>query len=91
MTPDSCPVCGAEVPERARACPECGADEHTGWSEQARYDDLGVPDDAPFDYADFVQREFGGKKPARKGRALWIGVTILILLAFAFVFFQRAF
>lgn len=40
-----CPVCGAEVPAKARACPECGADERTGWNEDAtRYDGLDLPD-----------------------------------------------
>ena len=43
--PDTCPVCGADVPSRARSCPECGADENTGWSEKARYDELGIPDE----------------------------------------------
>ncbi|WP_156815625.1 zinc ribbon domain-containing protein [Pseudanabaena sp. PCC 6802] len=33
----SCPICGADVPIKARACPECGSDEQTGWSEAAKY------------------------------------------------------
>jgi zinc-ribbon domain len=32
-----CPHCGAEVPTKAKACPECGSDKHTGWSEEAGY------------------------------------------------------
>jgi len=87
-TPDICPVCGTEVPERARACPECGADEKTGWSERARYDELGIPDDS-FDYEDFVDREFGGKKPKRRLGWLWFIVALLVLLAFALPFFRR--
>jgi hypothetical protein len=86
--PDICPVCGVEVPERARACPECGADEKTGWSERARYDELGIPDDS-FDYHDFVDREFGGKKPKRKLGWLWLLVALLLLLAFALPFLRR--
>ncbi|MDW7981074.1 MAG: hypothetical protein RMH97_10955 [Verrucomicrobiales bacterium] len=62
--PPVCPICGARVPVHARACPECGSDEHTGWSAAAyepRPD--GIPDEE-FDYAEFVQREFGnGQKP----------------------------
>ncbi|MBA3471301.1 MAG: hypothetical protein H0T53_16820 [Herpetosiphonaceae bacterium] len=27
-----CPHCEAKVPASARACPECGSDEQTGWS-----------------------------------------------------------
>lgn len=32
-----CEHCGAEVPPRATACPECGSDERTGWADE---DDL---------------------------------------------------
>lgn len=38
-----CPVCGTEVSRKARACPECGSDEETGWSEAAQYTHL-LPD-----------------------------------------------
>lgn len=46
--PEECAVCGASIPPTARACPECGADERTGWREQSIYDglDLPEPDDA---------------------------------------------
>ena len=37
MTPEVCPNCEAEVPAGARACPECGADESTGWSPGAQH------------------------------------------------------
>jgi hypothetical protein len=86
--PDICPVCGADVPARARACPECGADEQTGWSDKARYDGLGIPDDS-FDYDKFVDEEFGGKVRKRKYQWLWITVAILLLLAFVIVFLPR--
>ena len=35
MPPDYCPNCGTAVPAQAVACPECGADEDTGWSDDA--------------------------------------------------------
>ena len=56
MTPEICPNCEAEVPAGARACPACGADEETGWSQSAHCDRLGIPDpDEPFDYGGFVR------------------------------------
>ncbi len=36
----NCPNCGAEVPIKARSCPDCGSDENTGWSEDTIYDGL---------------------------------------------------
>ena len=69
MAPEICPNCGAEVPPKARACPECGADEQTGWSDEARVDGLDLPDEN-FDYNDFVKREFGGKSPVPRGHPL---------------------
>ena len=39
-----CPNCGAEVPLRSLACPECGSDDRTGWSEDTLYDGLDLPD-----------------------------------------------
>lgn len=45
--PGDCPVCGESVPRGARACPDCGADERSGWNEDAtRYDELDLPDSA---------------------------------------------
>ncbi|MEZ4642864.1 MAG: zinc ribbon domain-containing protein [Chloroflexota bacterium] len=42
-----CPNCGAQVPDNALACPECGSDEETGWSEDTAYDGLYLYDDEP--------------------------------------------
>lgn len=36
----TCPNCGADVPIKAKACPECGSDQETGWSEAAQYTHL---------------------------------------------------
>ena len=85
-----CPNCGAEVPDKARACPECGADEKTGWSEQAQAQRLGLPDDS-FDYDEFVKEEFGaGSKVRPRGvRWFWWVVTVLLLAAFAYTFLHR--
>jgi hypothetical protein len=87
MPPEFCPHCGAEVPPRARACPECGADETTGWSERAGSDRLGLPDEE-FDYDEFTRREFGGEPERRRGpRRLWwlVAVVLLLLLLAGFI------
>ena len=79
VTPESCPVCGERVPRGAAACPGCGADERTGWNEEAtRYDGLDLPDEA---FADE-----NTERAARKqhGKGLWIvallGLVVLLLL-----------
>ena len=85
MTPEICPHCGAEVPPKAKACPECGADEATGWSEEAQASGLDLPDEN-FDYNDFVKREFGGKSPVPRG-VHWFWWVVALVLAAAFVAF----
>lgn len=80
--PEECPNCGAAVPRHARACPECGADEQTGWSGAADTGGLGLPDEE-FDYAEYVEREFGGGGPRPRGiRWLWWVGALLALAAF---------
>jgi len=86
-TPDTCPNCGADVPRRAKACPECGACEQTGWAEDADTGDLGLPEES-FDYDEFVKREFGAKRflPRGIGWFWWIvsltvaGVLVWLVL-----------
>jgi hypothetical protein len=76
----TCPQCGAEVPPKARACPKCGSDEQTGWSEEARTGGLDLPDQE-FDYDDYVKREFGGQSPIPSGvHWFWwlVGVALLV-------------
>lgn len=70
------------MPPKARACPECGADEQTGWSEAARTDGLDLPEEN-FDYDDFVKREFGDKKPVpRDVHWFWWVIALLVVVAF---------
>ncbi len=83
MSPDVCPNCGAEVPPNAKACPECGSDEQTGWSENAQYDHIDLPDE-DFDYKDFVKREFGAGTPIPRGlHWFWWLIALLVLAALA--------
>lgn len=87
MPPDICPNCGAEVPQGTQACPECGSDERTGWSEQARSDNLNLPDEH-FDYDDFVQREFEGRRIIPRG-IHWFWWIIAILVTASLVYLWR--
>lgn len=81
--PEVCPACGEDVPRNALACPECGADERSGWREDAdEVDGLGLDDD-DFDYDDFVEREFGGGGPRPHGiQPVWWITAIILLAAF---------
>jgi hypothetical protein len=91
MIPVACPICGAEVPPNAKACPKCGADEKTGWSEDAETSGLDLPDE-DFDYEEFVKHEFGGGKKAPIPRGIhwfWWIVAILIVVAFIWLFLRR--
>ena len=82
MTPDVCAQCGAEIPPNAKACPGCGADENTGWSEESESGGLDLPEE-DFDYEEFVKREFGGgKNPVPHGiKWYWWLVALLLVTA----------
>jgi len=74
----TCPVCGEVVQADALACPHCGADDETGWSEDAEYDDVGLDDEA-----------FGGPAPRetrqRKPLFAWIALALVALILFWFL------
>ena len=88
MAPEICPNCGAEVPRNAKACPGCGSDERTGWSEEARAGELDLPDEE-FDYKDFVEREFGGKSPRPRGIPWFWWLVAIGLVGALLAFFLR--
>ncbi|MBL6765233.1 MAG: zinc ribbon domain-containing protein [Verrucomicrobiae bacterium] len=90
MTPEICPNCGELVPDNAASCPECGADENTGWNDRATGQRLNLPDDE-FDYDDFIEEEFGEKQshPLKVDGISWItwGAGIALTLLFLSRFF----
>jgi hypothetical protein len=88
MPPEICPNCGAEVPPRAKACPECGSDEKTGWSDEAHASGLDLPEEQ-FDYEDFVEREFGGRKAVPRGVHWFWWVVAVALVAGIIAFWLR--
>ena len=73
--PDECANCGAALPRRARACPECGADERSGWrdSTDSVYDGLDLPDCAYSDES--------APRPTRRGIAWYWYVVATLLIA----------
>ena len=80
-TPEVCPVCGANVPPRSLACPECGADHNSGWNEEALiYDGLDLPDEA-------FEHEDDSPSDERKAQSIpglsWL-ITLGVLLAFVY-------
>lgn len=72
--PGDCPNCGEYVPPGAPACPHCGADEHTGWSEETYLDGIDLPDDG---------EERAAEAPRSRIPA-WL--TLLVVVALVLVF-----
>lgn len=81
-TPKICPVCGEDVPPKALACPECGADHNTGWKPGALdQDGLDLPGDDDFNYNEFIQNEFGASSKRSAGiHPLWWVTAVVLLL-----------
>ena len=89
VAPESCPNCGADVPPRAKACPECGSCEKTGWSDAAASEALDLPDD-DLEYSEFVKKEFGPQKALPHGISwFWWLTGLLVLGVILFMIFRR--
>jgi hypothetical protein len=69
------------VPPRARACPSCGADERTGWDDDAtRYDGLDLPENAFDDFRDDEPRTVPARGRQINGLpVLWWVIGALLL------------
>jgi hypothetical protein len=74
-----CPHCGASVPRRAAACPECGSDERTGWAaeDEIDYQSFEIPDA-------YDPEAWESEAEERRGRAgfrlLVVGLIVLALV-----------
>ena len=69
-------------------CPECGADENSGWRENAEiYDGIDLPDE--FDYDEFTRREFGSSAKRQIGAIWWVTAIVLLVLALLYFFLGR--
>jgi hypothetical protein len=84
--PAECANCGADLPRHAKACPDCGADERTGWRENdaTRYDGLDLPDSA---FADDDRPGAARPRPPTVNGLAWywwlVGAGLVVLLAAA--------
>lgn len=93
-----CPHCGERVPAGARACPECGSDAGTGWSDDADAwaGDLptgyGDDEDDDFDEQEFLREEglAGDGVPSRRRRARQrTTIVVLVLIACLLLWLAR--
>lgn len=75
-----CPHCGAELPDKAISCKECGSDAETGWAENPGSAQFELPD-----YDEIVENEFGKKKNLSQKISKIVGAAIAIILALAFL------
>jgi hypothetical protein len=80
----TCPNCGETVPAKAAACPFCGSDENTGWSESTYLDGIDTGDD--FDYEEIRKEEFSVsvKNHFPAGRVI-TGTVLLLLFLIAII------
>jgi uncharacterized protein CbrC (UPF0167 family) len=69
-----CVYCGEQIDAAARACPHCGSDENTGWSEKTYLDGIDFVDEDQ--YEEIREQEFsrGTSFPA------WQIITGIVLL-----------
>jgi hypothetical protein len=81
-TPFTCPVCGETLSAEAKSCPSCGACDRSGWSRDANYDGLDLPEWDAVGASD--------PQPPRDSwmlRYAW-AVALLLLIAMASVLFR---
>ncbi len=77
-TPETCPNCGADVPDGALACPECGADGESGGYGTTVGLGLGIEDPEDFDHEAWEREESGEPRRRPLGRLWWITAVVLL-------------
>ena len=68
-----CPHCGADVPNGAPACPVCGSDENTGWSEQAEIEPVF------YDYDDELELEYEEPEGSGSFSSPWLRLALVVI------------
>lgn len=66
------------IKRKAKACPHCGSDERTGWSDETYLDGIDLGDD--IDYEEMVAKEFSNKNYSQQWWKSWRVVTAIVLL-----------
>jgi hypothetical protein len=82
-----CRFCGETIKQSAKACPHCGSDEQTGWSEGTYLDGIDIGDE--IDYEEAVRNEFSLRSAPRGWWRSWRTVTAGILLILFLLFLVR--
>lgn len=72
----ACIYCGEQIDAKASACPHCGSDENTGWSEKTYLDEIDFVDEDQ--YEEIREQEFCTK---RTSFPVWQIITGIVLLA----------
>ena len=86
MSRSHCPHCGAALPCRALACPDCGSDAETGWADDETLHEAAWADSEQENYDDVI-RSLPGAGDGPSGvsvRPAVLAIIALITLA-AFV------
>jgi hypothetical protein len=87
-----CPHCGAEIDRQATACPICGSDDKTGWSDQTYLDNVDLPGEDDSNYDELVEKEFGNAVKPEKLHISWkMIIGILVTAAFLFLLLRNVF
>lgn len=80
-----CTHCNYKFNKKLLACPECGSDSTTGWSEDnSDYSNSGGYGEDDFDYDEYLENEFssgGGHSPQ------WVRTVSIILLILLVLYF----
>lgn len=84
--PGFCPCCGAHVPRGSLSCPDCGADEDTGWNHDATaYDGLNLPgEESEWLPANPEHSTDMPKSPSVLRTVLAAGLIVILILGYVF-------
>ena len=91
MARSHCSHCGAAVPARSPACPECGSDDATGWASDEELHEAAWAEDDEESYQDVIRSLPGGEaKGAAVGSREWtlgiIAVIVLVAFLWSYIF-----